>query len=138
MVTASQLIVVSGSFTSHSMSVRRHRHLCGHVSHERYTVSTVEERETNLHLFLSQVPPSPLGQCQSFKSFSTVSRCCRRPWAYACTVALHSWRHGVNQKQAKQQCSGPQYVSMGKAGTESKKFAKKRTGVFKLRFRTSG
>ena len=41
-VTARELVVLSGSFTSHSKSVRRLRHLRGHASHERYTVSNVE------------------------------------------------------------------------------------------------
>ena len=48
-VTARELVVFSGSFTSHSMSVKRHRQLRGHASHERYTVSNVEGQETNLH-----------------------------------------------------------------------------------------
>ena len=48
-VTARELVVLSGSFTSHSKSVRRLRHLRGHASHERYTVSNVEGREINLH-----------------------------------------------------------------------------------------
>ena len=48
-VTARELVVISGSFTSHSMSVRRLRHLRGHASHERYRVTTVEGRQRNLH-----------------------------------------------------------------------------------------
>ena len=34
---------------SHSVSVRWHRHLPGHASQERYTVSTVKGQELNLH-----------------------------------------------------------------------------------------
>ena len=49
MVTARELVILSGSFMFHSMSVRRLRHLCEHASHERYTVSNVEGREVNLH-----------------------------------------------------------------------------------------
>ena len=49
MVTARELVALSDSFTSHSISVRRFRHLRGHASHERYTVSNVEGREVNLH-----------------------------------------------------------------------------------------
>ena len=41
-VTARDLVVLSGSFTSHSTSVRRHRHLRGLSSHETYTVSNAE------------------------------------------------------------------------------------------------
>ena len=48
-VTARELVVFSGSVTFHSLSMRRHRHLRGHASHERYTVSSVEGRQTNLH-----------------------------------------------------------------------------------------
>jgi len=48
-VTARELVVLSGSFTSHSMSVRRHRHLRGHASHGRYAVSNVGGREINLY-----------------------------------------------------------------------------------------
>ena len=47
-VTARELVILSSSFMPHSMSKRQHRHLCGHASHERYTVSYVEGRETNL------------------------------------------------------------------------------------------
>ena len=43
MVTARELVVLSGSFTSHSMSLRRLCHLRGHASHERYTVSNAED-----------------------------------------------------------------------------------------------
>ena len=49
MVTAGELVVLSGSFTSRSMSVRRYHHLRGHASHERYIVSNVEGRELNLN-----------------------------------------------------------------------------------------
>ena len=38
-VTARELSVLSGSCTSHSKSMRRHRHLRDHGSHKRYTVS---------------------------------------------------------------------------------------------------
>ena len=48
-VTARELVVLSGSFMSHSMLVRRLHHLRGHASRERYTVSIVEGREINLH-----------------------------------------------------------------------------------------
>ena len=48
-VTATRLLVLSGTFTSHSMSVRWHRHLRGRVSHGRFTVANVEGREINLH-----------------------------------------------------------------------------------------
>ena len=48
-VTAREL-VLSSSFTSHSVSVRRLLHLRGHASQERYTVSNVEGREINLHI----------------------------------------------------------------------------------------
>ena len=48
-VTVTELVALSGSFTSHSKSVRRPRHLRGHADHETYTVSSVEEREINLH-----------------------------------------------------------------------------------------
>ena len=34
-------------FTSHSKSVRQHRHLCGHASHKRYTVSKLKGQEIN-------------------------------------------------------------------------------------------
>ena len=51
MVTARELVVLSGSFTSHSKSVRGLSHLRGHASHERYTASTVQRREINLHKF---------------------------------------------------------------------------------------
>ena len=47
-VTARELVVLSGSFTSCSVSVRWHCDLCGHVTHERYTVSSVEGWERNL------------------------------------------------------------------------------------------
>ena len=47
-VTARELAVLSGSVTSHSMSLRRLRHLRGHVSDERYTGSNVEGREIKL------------------------------------------------------------------------------------------
>ena len=47
-------------FTFHSMSVRQHRHLRGHASHERYTVSTVEGREINLHRPLPRVTGAEL------------------------------------------------------------------------------
>ena len=50
-VTARGLVILSGSFTSHSKSVRWLSHLRGHVSHERYTVSNVEGREINLRVF---------------------------------------------------------------------------------------
>ena len=53
-VTAREHVVLSGSFMSHSMSARPHRHLCGHVSHKRYTVSNVEGWETNLYKPLPQ------------------------------------------------------------------------------------
>ena len=48
-VTARGHIVLIGPFTSHSKSVRRLRHLRGHASHERYTVSDVAGREINFH-----------------------------------------------------------------------------------------
>ena len=50
-VTARELVVLSGSFTFHPKSVRRLSHLSGRASHERYTVSNVEGREINLHKF---------------------------------------------------------------------------------------
>ena len=50
-VTARELVVLSGSFTSHSMSVRGHRHLRGRGSPERYAVSNVEGREINRHFY---------------------------------------------------------------------------------------
>ena len=48
-VTAGELVVLSGTFTSHPMSVRRLRHLRGHASHDRYTVSNAEGWEIHLH-----------------------------------------------------------------------------------------
>ena len=48
-VVTARKLVLSGSFTSHSMSVRQHPHLRDLASHGRYTVSIVEGRETNLH-----------------------------------------------------------------------------------------
>ena len=48
-ITARELVVLSGSLTSHSMSVRRLHHLRGHASHKGYTVSNVERWEINLH-----------------------------------------------------------------------------------------
>ena len=48
-ITARELVVVSGSFVSYSVSVRRHRLLRGYASHERYTVSSVAGGEINLH-----------------------------------------------------------------------------------------
>ena len=56
-VTARELVVLSGSLTSHSKSVRRLRHLRGHASHERYIVSKVEGREINLHMPIPRAPP---------------------------------------------------------------------------------
>ena len=53
LVTAREL-VLSGSFTSRSMSVRRHRQLWSHASHERYTVSNVKGWELNFHKPLPQ------------------------------------------------------------------------------------
>ena len=48
MVTARELVVLSGLFTSGSMSVRRHRHFTySYASHERYTASSVEGQEIN-------------------------------------------------------------------------------------------
>ena len=48
-VTARELFVLSGSFTSHSKTVRWLHHVRSHASHKRYTVSNVEGREINLH-----------------------------------------------------------------------------------------
>ena len=48
-VSARELVILSGSFTSHSKSVWWPRHLCGHVSHARCTVSNAEGQEINLH-----------------------------------------------------------------------------------------
>ena len=50
-VTARKLVVLSGSSMSHPKSVRRLRHLRGHTSRGRHTVSSVEEREINVHKF---------------------------------------------------------------------------------------
>ena len=50
-VTARELVILSGSFTSHSKSVRWLCHLHGHMSHKRYTVSSVEGQKVNLHKF---------------------------------------------------------------------------------------
>ena len=49
-----ELVVLSRSFKPHSLSVRRHVHLRGHVSRERCVVSTVERRERNLHMAQEQ------------------------------------------------------------------------------------
>ena len=52
-ITARELVVLSGSFTSHFKPVRRFRHLSGHASHERYTVSngkTVKKKLMELHM----------------------------------------------------------------------------------------
>ena len=55
-VTARVLVILSGSFTSHSKSVRWLHHLRGHASHERYTVSNVEGWEINLHMPIPCAP----------------------------------------------------------------------------------
>ena len=54
-----ELVVLSGSFTFHSLSPRWHRHLRGHASHERYMVSKVKGRETNFHKPLPQRASNP-------------------------------------------------------------------------------
>ena len=41
MITARELVVLSGSFMSHSKSMMRNRHLRGHASGERYIQSTM-------------------------------------------------------------------------------------------------
>ena len=55
-VTARELVILSGSFTFHSKSARWLRHLRGHASHERYTVSNVEGQQTNLHRSIPRAP----------------------------------------------------------------------------------
>ena len=57
--TAWEHLVLGGCFSSPSMSVRRHRQWRGHVSHERYTVSSVKGRETDLHKLLPQRASNP-------------------------------------------------------------------------------
>ena len=52
-IAARELVLLGGSFPSHSTSVRRLRHLRGHASYERYAVSNVEGREINLQIILS-------------------------------------------------------------------------------------
>ena len=58
MVNGRELVVLSGSFTSHSMSVRRCR-LRGHASHDRYIVSNVEGWKRNLRKPLPQRASTP-------------------------------------------------------------------------------
>ena len=48
-VTARELLILGGSFTSQSMLVRWLHHLHGHTSHKRHTVSGIEGQEINLH-----------------------------------------------------------------------------------------
>ena len=48
-VTAREVVILSGSFTSHLKLLGRHCHLHGHMSHERYTVSSVDGQEMSLH-----------------------------------------------------------------------------------------
>ena len=78
--TTRDLVVLSGSFTSHWKSVRRLSHLRGHGGHERYTVSTVEGREINFHKFcpsgnrtpdrrLADERLYPLGGCSTSPRF---------------------------------------------------------------------
>ena len=57
--TARELVIFGGSFISHSVSVRWHRHLPGHASQERYTVSTVKGQEINLHKLPLQWASNP-------------------------------------------------------------------------------
>ena len=60
-VTARELVVLSGSFTSQFKSVRRLRQLRGHASHERYTaaVSNVELQEIDLRRPIRGLNPGP-------------------------------------------------------------------------------
>ena len=52
-----ELVVLSGSFMSHSKSARTASpFLLGRASHERYTVSNVEGREINLHRPIPSAP----------------------------------------------------------------------------------
>ena len=59
MVTARELVVLSGSSMSNSKSVKRHRHLRGSATHERHTVSSVEDQELNLHKPLPKRASNP-------------------------------------------------------------------------------
>ena len=45
-----ELVVISGQFTSHSISLRQHRHLRGHMTHKRYTVSIVAKERIHTSL----------------------------------------------------------------------------------------
>ena len=65
MVTARELVVLSGFSMSHSKSVRWLSHLRGHAGHRRYTVSTVEGREIKLRKFCpsgNRTPDRRLGR----------------------------------------------------------------------------
>ena len=62
-VTARELVIFSGFLASESKSVRRCRHLCGHASHDRHTVSSVEGREIKINKpppRTTRIEPRPL------------------------------------------------------------------------------
>ena len=48
-LAARELVALSGSFTSYSMSVRQHHHLRSHANHERYTGSNGEGARNKFH-----------------------------------------------------------------------------------------
>ena len=72
--------------------MRRLRHLCGHESHERYTVSTVEGQEVNLHKFTEREskPRSPTWQRHFMPKPTVPCRCCETnipAWTYVMRAA---------------------------------------------------
>ena len=54
-ITARELVVLSGSSTSHSKLVRWHRQLRGHGSHEQFTVSNIKgEKQISTSIYRAQ------------------------------------------------------------------------------------
>ena len=73
MVTAREHILVSGACMSRSKSVRRHRHLPGHASHERYMqFLTMLKGEKQIFTSLPQTRPARVTRELSTSHFTVI------------------------------------------------------------------
>ena len=118
-ITESMILI--GSFTSYPKLRRRHRHLHGHASHERYAVSNDEGQEISTSPSRNWVqtgpPTSQLGACMLYKlcycAFFFTKRTCvpgdsetnknfKTPSAAKkCTRLLHSKKWITSSKKTK-------------------------------------